>query len=153
MSEPGRSARRFVVDTNVFVAAIKSFSKPIQRSSEDTKTLSLLIKLITNEQLELVGHLRLVDEYKRLGEELGSETSDLILGQLIGKVKIVVVEEKALRRCKRYLPKGESADVIHAATCLQADAVLITNDRDFDKISQSGMIEVWSISEAIRRLV
>ena len=69
MSEPGRSARRFVVDTNVFVAAIKSFSKPIRRPREDTKTLSLLIKLITNEQLELVGNLRLVDEYKRLAEK------------------------------------------------------------------------------------
>ena len=41
---------------------------------------------------------------------------------------------------------------MHAATCLQAKAVLITNDRDFDGIKESGVIEVWSISEAIRKL-
>ena len=41
---------------------------------------------------------------------------------------------------------------MHAATCLQAKAVLITNDRDFDRIKESGIIEVWSIREAIRRL-
>ncbi len=31
-------------------------------------------------------------------------------------------------------------------------AVLITNDRDFDRIRDAGLIEVWSISEAIRKL-
>ena len=41
---------------------------------------------------------------------------------------------------------------MHAATCLQAKAVLITNDRDFDGIKESGVIEVWSISEAIKKL-
>jgi predicted nucleic acid-binding protein len=44
------------------------------------------------------------------------------------------------------------ADVLHAASCLQSKAVLITNDRDFDRIKESGVIEVWNISEAIRKL-
>lgn len=41
---------------------------------------------------------------------------------------------------------------MHAATALQADAVLITNDKDFDAIRKSGTIEVWRISEAIRAI-
>ena len=66
-------------------------------------------------------------------DELNSETSTLILRELMGKVKIVKVEERALMRCKPYLPVEENADVVHAATSLQADATLITNDRDFER--------------------
>ena len=40
-------------------------------------------------------------------------------------------------------------DIYHAATCLQEGAVLITNDRHFDRINDEKIIEVWSISEAI----
>jgi len=100
-----------------------------------------------------VGNSRLVDEYKRLAEELNSETSRLILRNLIEKMKIVEIEEAILTHCKPYLPANESADVIHAATSLQTAATLITNDRDFDKIKQSRIIKVWSISEAIRNLL
>ncbi|MBI4258537.1 MAG: PIN domain-containing protein [Thaumarchaeota archaeon] len=151
----GREGRtkRFVVDTNVFVAAIKPFAKPVRKSRENTKALSLLIKLIVNEQLELVGNSGLVGEYRRLAEELNSETSRLILRQLAEKVKVVEIKDNALMRCKPHLPRGESADVMHAATSLQEDAVLITNDRDFDGIRESEIIQVWSISEAIRMLL
>ena len=94
-----------------------------------------------------------MDEYKRLGEELSSETSELIVGQLATKMREATeLEEKAVSRCRPYLPDGEDADVLHAATSLQSGAVLITNDRDFDRIKASGVIEVWSIGEAIRRL-
>ncbi len=153
MSEPEKSTRRFVIDTNVFVSAIKPFSKTNRQSQKDTKTLSLLSKLITDDELQLMGNSRLVDEYKRLAEELNSETGRLILRNLIEKVKIVEIEEDTLTHCKPYLPAEESADVIHAATSLQTNAILITNDRDFDRIKQSKMILVWSISEAIRNLL
>lgn len=94
-----------------------------------------------------------MDEYKRLAEELKSETSRLILRNLIEKVKIVEIGENKLTHCRPHLPANESADVVHAATSLQTNAILITNDRDFDKIKQSKIIEVWSISEAIRNLL
>lgn len=152
MSERERNRKRFVVDSNVFVAAIKPFSKPV-KPHKDTKTLSLLIKLIVNERFELVGNSRLVDEYRRLADELNSGTSRLILRELMAKVKISGVDERALMRCKPYLPKEEGADLMHAATSLQTRAVLITNDKDFDRIGRSGVIEVWSISEAIRKLL
>lgn len=153
MSGLGKSTRRFVIDTNIFVAAVKPFTKPARKVRRDSRTLSLLIKLITDEQIELIGNIRLASEYGRLAEEFNSKTSRLILRQLTEKMTIVVVDENALRQCKPYLPEKESADVIHAATSLQTRAVLITNDTDFDKIRRSGIIKVWSISEAIRRIL
>lgn len=153
MSEPEKTTRRFVVDTNVFVAAIRPFSKPAHTGSRDTKTLGLLVKLIVDDRLALVASSTLLSEYRRLAEELKSETSNFIVDQLISKANIIEVRAEALKRCESYLPKGESADVVHAATGLQADGVLITNDRDFDRIKQSGIVEVWSISEAIRKLL
>lgn len=153
MSKLEKSTRRFVVDTNVFVAAVKPFSKQTAKTPTDTKTLSLLIKLLTDQRIELVGNSRLTAEYDRLEDEFDSRTSRLILQQLLAKMKIVAVGERALKRCKPYLPEKESADVIHAATCLQTEAILITNDSDFSKIKQAGVINVWSISEAIGKLL
>jgi len=65
MSWPEKGARRFVVDTNVFVAAVKPLSKPSQGPHKDVKILGLLVKLITDEGLELVGNSVLVAEYDR----------------------------------------------------------------------------------------
>jgi predicted nucleic acid-binding protein len=155
MSEPReKGPRRFVVDTNVFVAAIKPFSK-VRRGTAQTETgsLSLLLKLINDDEFELFADAWLLDEYRRLGEELNSETSDLILSQLTRKTHAISeLKSKVVARCRPYLPEGEAADVLHAAACLQAGAVLITNDKDFERIGDSGVIQVWSISEAIRNL-
>lgn len=149
-SAPGRRVRgRFVVDANVFVAAVKPFSKGARR---DRGSLALLVRLINDDGLELFRNRRLIEEYTRLSEELGSETSALILGQLAGKVSVVEIGEEALARCMPLLPEGEDADAMHAATSLQSRAVLITNDRDFDRIKRARVIEVWSISEATKRL-
>ncbi|MDV3278241.1 MAG: PIN domain-containing protein [Nitrososphaerales archaeon] len=156
MSESERESapRRFVVDTNVFVSAIKPFSRLSRTARTDTGSLTLLMRLVTDTELELFGNLWLFDEYKRLAEELNSETSELILGQLTGKMRgVMEIGEEAVARCRPYLPEREAADILHAATCLQSGAVLITNDRDFDRIRDSGIIEVWSIGEAIRRLL
>ena len=110
-------------------------------------------RLINDDELELFANRWLLDGYKRLGEQLSSETSELILGQLTAKMsEVTELEEKAVACCRPYLPAGEDADVLHAATWLQSRAVLTTNDRDFDKIKESGVIEVWSISDAIRKL-
>lgn len=153
MSERGRSERRFVVDTNVFVAAIRSFSKPQRRPGSDSEVLRLLIKLTTDEQLRLVGNSRLLEEYSRLAEQLSSETAELILKALSDKTEVVEVREEAIARCRPHLREEESADVLHAATALQTDAILITNDKDFVGIRQAKIVGVWTISEAIRGLL
>ena len=127
--------RRFVVDTNVFVSAIKPFSRRGRKARTDSGSLPLLLRLITDTELELFGNPWLFDEYKRLAEELSSETSELILGQLTGKMREVAgIGDQAAARCRPYIPEREAADIMHAATCLQTKAVLITNDRDFDRI-------------------
>ena len=134
------SARRFVIDANVFVAALKPFSKPAKQAHKNTKALSLLIHLITDETIDVISNSRLVAEYMHLAEELNSKTSRLILRQLTAKITMVDVDQEALSRCKPYLPEKESAGIIHAATCLQTDAILITNDNDFNKIKHSGLL-------------
>ncbi|MDA4134903.1 MAG: PIN domain-containing protein [Thaumarchaeota archaeon] len=152
-SEGASARRRFVVDTNVFVSVIKPFSGRGPTPHADRGSLALLLKLITDPELELFGSLWLLDAYKRLAEELSSETAGLILGRLTAKMREVTdVGQDAVARCAPYLPEREVVDVLHAATCLQSKAVLITNDKDFDRIEESGMIEAWSISEAIEKL-
>jgi hypothetical protein len=79
-SERESVRRRFVVDANVFVSAIKPFSRRNRKARTDTGSLALLVRLITDAELELFGSLWLFDEYKRLAEELNSEASELILG-------------------------------------------------------------------------
>ena len=134
-SEGESAPRRFVVDTNVFVSAIKPFSRRGRKARTDSGSLALLLRLITDTELELFGNLWLFDEYKRLAEELSSETSELILGQLTEKMgEVAEIEDQAVARCRLYIPEREAADIMHAATCLQTKAVLITNDRDFDRI-------------------
>jgi hypothetical protein len=50
---------------------------------------------------------------------------------------------------KHFLPLG----ALHAATCLQTGAALITNDKHFDRIKKEGVIEVWNASMAIKELL
>ena len=127
-----KTIKSFVVDTNLFVAAVKPFSRPSPRSrSGDKNALSLLIKLIVNEEFELKGNSILIEEYRRFAKELDSETSRLILKQLVERVTVEETKDDLLVRCKPYFSATESADVVHAATCLQTDAILITNDAGF----------------------
>lgn len=67
MNRLEKSTRRFVVDTNVFVAAVKPFSKPVQQMRKDTKTLSLLTRLITDQEIELIGNSRLAGGIQPFG--------------------------------------------------------------------------------------
>lgn len=95
MSVQEKSTKSFVIDTNLFVAAIKPLSKSSNNLQQRrvSKSLSLLIKLITAEEFKLKGNSILVEEYKRFGEELNSPTSTLILNQLIEKANLVEVSD------------------------------------------------------------
>jgi predicted nucleic acid-binding protein len=152
MSEQEKRTKYFVIDTNVFVAAIKPFCKS-SSSRTDPKTLELIVKLVTSDELELIGNQILTDEYANLAKDFQSDTSKLILSQLLEKMILFEINNESLNICKTFLPESASADVVIAATCLQLDAILITNDKDFAKIKQSGTIKVWSITEAIQRLL
>ncbi|WP_297504536.1 PIN domain-containing protein, partial [Thermococcus sp.] len=67
--------------------------------------------------------------------------------------EIVNPSREEVLRLLPYFPPTQIADAVHAATCMKTGAVLITNDRHFEKVAEEGLIEVWSISEAIRRIL
>lgn len=54
---------------------------------------------------------------------------------------------------KSFFPETESADIYHAATCLKTNCILITNDKDFLGLKRAKLVEIWTISEAIRKLL
>lgn len=154
MSRPEKSTKPFVIDTNVFVAAIKPFTKKeTSAKKEIPSAFTLLTRLLADDGIQLIANAILVGEYRRLEKELNSPTSTLLLELLIKKMEITEVKEEAIHCCKPYISKEEAADTIHAATCLQTGAILITNDGDFDKIKDERIINVWSISDAIRQIL
>jgi len=133
--------KRFLIDTNVFIAGVKKGW---------TKTTDLILYLLTNPDFEIVADDVLIAEYEKYAKELNAEE---FLEFLKIRVNVFNPSKSEIERCKPYFPEEEIADVIHAATCLKTNAILITNDRDFDEIKKAGLIEVWSISEAINRLL
>ena len=125
----GKSIRLFLVDTNLFIAATKNPKK-------ETTSLRLLLYLIDDTAIALIGNEFLIMEMEKYAKVFESIRGKEILRKLIDKTEVVDVDEKYLRLCKSYFPEDELIDIYHAATCLQTDAILITNDRHFDKISE-----------------
>jgi predicted nucleic acid-binding protein len=129
-----------LIDTNLFVAAVKSGK---------TKSTELLVNLIEG-TWELVADDILISEYERYA--LKFEAHGFF--ELIRR-RVIVIEqsEEDILKCKPYFPAGSGADVVHAATCLHTGAVLISNDAHFDSIKEVDIIEVWSITDAIKKLL
>ena len=129
-----------MIDTNVFIAAVKKGW---------TKTTDLVLHLLANPDFEIVANDVLIAEYEKYAKGLNAEEFLEFL-----KLRIVILNpsENEIEKCMSYFPENEAADIVHAATCLKAKAILITNDRHFDKIKEAGLIEVWNISEAITRI-
>ncbi len=139
----GKSIRRFLADTNLFIGAIKN-------PKRETASLRLLMELTDDTNIVLVGNEFLIMEMEKYAEVFKSKRGKEILRKLIDKTDVVDVDEKFLRLCKSYFPEDQLIDIYHAAACLQEGAVLITNDRHFDRINAEKIIEVWSISKAIK---
>ncbi len=134
-----------MLDSNVFIAGIKNPRK-------QTGTLKLLLSLIEDSNIELVGDELLVEEMLRYAELLHSPTATTMVAALMGKTTIVRTTENFRKICKTYIDTPDKADVLHAATCLQTGAIMISNDRHFDRIRKQRIIEVWTITEAIKAL-
>ncbi len=145
MPESEGNTRTFLLDTNVFVAAVKHPRK-------ETATLRFLLALLERDDVELVGNPFWVEEMLRYAEEFRSETAAWLVGALLGRTRVVRVERNFVTVCARYVTTPDPADVLHAATCLQERAILVSNDRHFDRIRKEGVLEVWTITEAIRSL-
>ncbi len=145
MPASGRRTPTFLLDTNVFVAAVK-------RPRRETAILRFLLALLEREDTRLVGNAFWVEEMLRYAEEFHSETAAWLVGALLARTRVVRVDRSFVTVCARYVTTPEEADLLHAATCLQERAVLVSNDRHFDRIRDEGVVEVWSIDRAIRFL-
>ena len=137
-------SRLVLLDTNVFVAAIKT-------PSRKTDTYRLLVHLLEREDIRLVSDVLLVQEYIRYAQAFPSPTAAALAAALVEKMDIVRVEDRFLLACAPYFRGGRAADMAHAATCLQTGAVLVSNDRHFDAVAKAGLIRRWTVAEAIRR--
>jgi len=146
MRRSGQGTRAFLLDNNVFIAAIKE-------PTRETATLRLILRLIQDRGIRLVGNEFLLEEMARYAEVFRSEMASTLLYAMISKMEVVDVQGKYFTICRSYMDTDDLADVIHAATCLQTDAVLITNDQHFDHVRDEGIVEVWSITGAIRELL
>ena len=131
---------RFLIDTNVFIAAVKKGW---------TKTTDLLLYLLTSDY-ELVGNDVLIAEYKRYAEVFNAMDFFEFLRK---RIKIVNPSRGDVLKCLKYFPPSQVADAVHAATCLKTKAVIITNDKHFEKIGKEGLIEVWKIEKAMREIL
>jgi len=136
----------FLLDTNIFISAIKN-------PRRQTNSIRLILHIIEEPSISLVGNDLLVEEMVRYAELLRSETAAILLYALIAKMKIVNIQENYLKICKLYIETPNKADILHAATCLQTNAVLISNDHHFDKIRDEKIIKVWGSKEAIDKFI
>jgi len=134
--------KSFLVDTNLFISAFKS---------GETKSTELFIKLIKDDEIELVANEILLKEYEKYAENLGPKSKKFFT-ILSENCKMIKPTKEEIRECEEYFEDSQ-ADVIHAASCLRQESILLTNDKDFDDIKESGPIEVWGISKAIKNIL
>jgi len=100
--------------------------------------------------MELVANRALLSEYEKYAKELDAE---YIFDYLKSRLILVDQSDEEVELCRAFFPESQAADIVHAATCLHAKAVLISNDKHFEKIAKAGIIEVWTISKAIREIL
>lgn len=133
---------RFLLDTNVFIAAAKRGW---------TRTTDLVLRVVDGEE-GLIANDALIGEYKKYERGLGDYGQHL-LDQLLRKVIVLEISDDFIAQCMPFFSEGQEADILHASTCLSAGGILISNDQHFEKIRQARMIEVWTISEAIAKML
>ena len=144
---PKEKFQKFLVDTNVFVAAVKAALKHQRKPN----SLTLLLYLINEESIHLIGNALLKNEYRKYSTL--SPTAKQILTKLLKKMQIIGYETESMNRCIPYFPASSIADAVHASTCLKENAILISNDTDFDRIKQAAIIAVWSTLDALQNLL
>ena len=103
MRRSERTIQTFLLDSNIFAAAVRNPKK-------QTHTLKLLLKIIEDPNMELIGDNLLVEEMLRYAELLESQTAaSLILG-LLSKTRIVNVSKNYRKICRSYLQTPDKAD-------------------------------------------
>jgi len=132
------------LDTNILISALKG-------PDRQTGTLRLILRFLEREDIRLVGNTILLEEYARYIEALPAPTAARLAAAILGKMEVIDPEERHVLACKPYFAAGAAADCVHAATCLQTGALLLSNDRHFDAVVRAGLVRFLRTSEAIRR--
>ena len=109
---PARSSR-YLLDNTVFIAAVK------RRWTKSTE----LIHYLLDSQAEIFSNELLIFEYEKYAKSLGTYE---LLAYLKKAVIHVDPSQEEIDTCAAFFPESELSDIVHAATCLYADAVLIT---------------------------
>jgi predicted nucleic acid-binding protein len=118
-----------------------------------TETLRLILRLISDDSIELVGDRYLAEEMIRYAEAFPSETAATLLEALASKMKIINVEAKYVKICGGYISTSDPSDIYHAAACLQSGSILISEDGHFNRIRDEGIISVWGTHQAKKELL
>jgi predicted nucleic acid-binding protein len=137
---------QILLDNNIYVVAIHD---PVR----EIASLKLIIKIIQNKQIKLIGNKFLLEEMSRYSEAFPSPTALMLLRALIVKMEIVNMEERYIKLCLHSTDSSYPFDIVHIASCLQTDSILVTNDRHFDRLKQEKIIPVWNTKEALDKLV
>ena len=93
-----RNMQRFLVDANVFVAAIKNPEKK-------AGSLDLILELISNEEIGLVGNDLLLLEFEKYSEKFKSETASHLIKLLINKMVTIDVRENCIKNAANTFQK------------------------------------------------
>lgn len=128
----------------MFVSAIRDPGKA-------TGTLRLILALLAREDVGLVGDSVLVREYARYAEALPSPAAARLAATILSEMRVVEPEERHVQACRPYFADAQTADCVHAATCHQTGALLISSDRHFDRVARAGLVTFLRTSEAVRR--
>lgn len=131
---------RYLLDNTLFIAAVK---KGWTKSTE-------LVYTLLDSPVELFANKLLIFEYEKYASAL--DTYEL-LDHLRKNMILINPSQEEIDICAVFFPENELSDIVHAATCLSVGAILITNDNHFNKIKEAGLIEVWSMTKAINRLL
>src|SRR5207247_9804276 len=131
-----------LLDTNVFVSAVKSVPRV-------TDSLRLLVHLLSAD-VRLVGNELLAEEYLRYAQLVPSPTATAVAASILGTLDIIRGEERFVLACTPYFGGEKRKDRVHAATCLQLGATLVSNDDDFDAVDRPGVIRRMTIRQAVR---
>ncbi|HWR26672.1 MAG TPA: hypothetical protein VN316_02225, partial [candidate division Zixibacteria bacterium] len=87
--------QQFLIDANVFVAAIKNPGKK-------ARTLDLILEVISNEFIHLIGNDLLLLEFEKYSERFKSETASHLLKRLRDKMAVVELDEDHIKNCSKY---------------------------------------------------
>ncbi len=137
---------RLLLDNKVFVAAIHN-------PKRETQSLQLVIETIRNRNIHLVGNKYHLEEMSRYSEVYPSPTTLLLLRAIVSKMDMITVEDRYVKLCLNYMSPDSPVDIVHAATCLQTNSVMITNDRHLDYLNQEKIITGWSTNKALKLLL